>query len=361
MADQDNPFAPQSGYGAANVQYGTTQNATPTPITSAPPIPRPVPVNAQSSSASSVAAPSAASMSLMAGTGGQVQAAPTKDTTTAGFKADVIDASQNQVILVDFWAPWCGPCKQLAPMLEQVVAETNGAAALVKMNIDEHPSVAGQLGIKSIPAVIAFKDGKPIDGFMGAVPESELRAFIAKVAGPEVDPEVEILEAAEAARQEGDIQKAAQIFAMALQQGFASAQIFAGLGECLLDLDDKDGVNHLLSQVPKEMHSDPAFSKLDARLKLMKEVGGLGDANGLLQRIAEDDSDYDAMFELSAIRNAEGQLDEAADLLLAIMKADRSWNEDGARKRLLEYFEAWGNANPATKASRRKLSTLFFS
>jgi putative thioredoxin len=286
---------------------------------------------------------------------------PVKDVTTASFKADVLDASRAAVVLVDFWAPWCGPCKQLAPPLEKVVAESQGRAVLVKMNIDDHPAVAGQLGIQSIPAVIAFKNGQPVDGFMGAIPEKEIRKFVDRVAGPPVDPAEEILAMAAEAREAGDIGQAAQILASAINQGFAVPSIVAALAEAMLDLDDAAGALAFLADVPDDVKADKAFTALNARLRLAEEVAKLGNPAELAARIAADPRDLQARFDMSAIHNARGERDAAVDLLIEIMRKDRQWREDGARLRLLEYFEAWGFSDPATLSGRRKLSSVLFA
>jgi putative thioredoxin len=321
----DNPFAAGgfgSGYGASQVSFGAPAPAT-TPAPTAAPI--------------------------------------VKDVTTQSFKGDVIDASRQAPVLVDFWAPWCGPCKQLAPTLEKVVAESKGRVRLVKMNIDDHPGVAGQLGIQSIPAVIAFRNGQPVDGFMGAIPEKEIRKFIDKVAGPAADPAAEILALVEEAKAAGDLERAAQLYMAALDGGIATPAVFAGLGETLVDLGDLDGAREFLAQVPDELKADPVFAALNAKLKLATEVAVLGDPVALAARVAADAKDFQARFDLSAIQNALGDRDAAADLLLDIMRKDRSWNDDGARKRLLEYFDAWGMADPATLSGRRRLSAILFA
>ena len=331
MTQNDNPFAPggQSGYSGQSVSFGTQASGMNAPAA------RPT-------------APAANGPAVF-------------DVTTQSFRAEVLEASKSAVILVDFWAPWCGPCKQLTPVLEKVVKEAGGAVRLAKMNIDEHPSIAGQLGVQSIPAVVAFRNGQPVDAFMGAVPESEIRAFIKKNAGPAKDPKIELLEAADQAREAGDLESAAQILSMGLQRGIMEPELFAGLVDILFDLGDEASAMSVLEQVPEEMRGHAAFSRIDARLKLSEEVAKLGDPASLIARIANDPNDHEAKFDLSAIHNAKGERMEAADLLLSIMKADRAWNEDGARKRLLEYFEAWGFKDPATQAARRKLSSMFFS
>jgi len=286
-----------------------------------------------------------------------------KDVTTASFTADVIQESRRQPVLVDFWAPWCGPCKQLAPALEKVVGEAGGRVKLVKMNIDDHPTIAGQLGIQSIPAVIAFRDGQPVDGFMGAIPESKIREFIDKVAGPgsEEAAAAEALAAAAEVRAEGDLQGAAQIYAAILQQAPDNLDAIAGLADVLVEAGDIANAREVLSRAPEGQENAPQFAGVTAKLALADQVAELGDRAELEQRLAADPADHQARFDLALIQNALGERDKAADSLLAIMKADRTWQDDGARMQLLKFFEAWGMADPATLAARRKLSSLLFS
>lgn len=285
-----------------------------------------------------------------------------KDTTTAQFTADVIQESRQQPVLVDFWAPWCGPCKQLAPALEKAVREAGGRVKLVKMNIDEHPSIAGQLGIQSIPAVIAFRDGQPVDGFMGAIPESKIREFIDKVAGADPgEATADALAAAAEVRAEGDAQGAAQIYAAILQQEPENLDAIAGLADMLFDNGDAETAREVLARAPEAAADAPQLAGVRAKLALSEQVAALGDATALEQRVTADPNDHQARFDLALIHNAHDRREEAADALLAIMKADRSWNDDGARLQLLKFFEAWGMADEATLAARRKLSSLLFS
>ena len=298
-----------------------------------------------------------------AGAPGNAGGGLVKDTTTAGFTADVIQESRNQPVLVDFWAPWCGPCKQLAPALEKAVAEAGGRVKLVKMNIDDHPSIAGQLGIQSIPAVIAFVDGQPVDGFMGAVPESRIREFIDKVSGPGAAAEAaaEALAAAGELRAAGDLQAAAQLYAAVLGEAPDNLDAIAGLAETLLDAGDEANAREVMARAPEGSADAPQLAGISARLALAEQVAGLGDPEALERRLAADPKDHQARFDLALIHNALGERDKAADGLLAIMKADRSWAEDGARLQLLKLFEAWGMADEATLSARRKLSSLLFS
>ncbi|MBB4091543.1 thioredoxin [Ochrobactrum pecoris] len=286
-----------------------------------------------------------------------------KDTTTASFQADVITESRNQPVLVDFWAPWCGPCKQLTPIIEKAVRDAAGAVKLVKMNIDDHPAIAGQLGIQSIPAVIAFVNGQPVDGFMGAVPESKVKEFIAKIGGPS-DAEAALSEAITAANElveAGDFVQASEIFSSILQAVPDNVDAVVGLATCLLESGDAEKAREILAQLPAEQQSAPAVRALEARLALADQVKLIGDPVELEKRIQADPKDYQARFDLAQVRNAQGRREDAANELLFIMKADREWNDDGARKQLLQFFEAWGNADPATLGARRKLSSLLFS
>ena len=285
-----------------------------------------------------------------------------RDTTTAAFSADVIRESRNQPVLVDFWAPWCGPCRQLTPALEKVVREANGRVKLVKMNIDEHPSIPGQLGIQSIPAVIAFKNGQPVDGFMGAVPESQIRDLIDRVAGPDAGNRVEaVLAAASEARERGDLDAATELYSAVLAEAPDNIDAAAALAGILYDSGDAEGAGEILARLPAEKADHPELAAIRARMQLDKEVAALGDPAELEQRLASDPKDHQARFDLAMIQNARGEREAAADNLLAIMKFDRSWKDDGARQQLLRFFEAWGMMDEATLAARRKLSSLLFS
>ena len=285
-----------------------------------------------------------------------------KDTTTASFAADVIQESRRQVVLVDFWAPWCGPCKQLTPQLEKAVNAAGGAVKLVKMNIDEHPSIAGQLGIQSIPAVIAFRDGQPVDGFMGAVPESQIDAFIKKVAGASAKDRVgEALAAAAEARAAGDADTAMAIYDAVLQEAPDTVEAAAGLAELLLDGGDQAGAEAILDAVPDDKKASPSLAAVRAKLALAAQTASLGDPAALERRLAENPKDHDARFDLAMIENARGEREKAAERLLEIVKADRTWRDDGAKAQLLQFFEAWGMTDEATLAARRKLSSVLFS
>ena len=284
-----------------------------------------------------------------------------KDTSTAGFRQDVIAESMKQPVLVDFWAPWCGPCKQLTPVIEKAVKAAGGKVKLVKMNIDEHPQVAQQLGVQSIPAVYAFERGQPVDGFMGALPESQIKAFIERLVGPGTGGADDLLaEAAELAKA-GDVGGAAELYAAVLAEDPENVTAIAALAKLHVDLKDFEGARRFLDMVPaaKASHADVAAAR--AALELAEQAASLGDLGELEGRIAADPDDHQARFDLALGLNARNRREQAADELLAIFKRDRSWNEDAARKQLVQFFEAWGPMDPATLAGRRKLSSLLFS
>lgn len=302
----------------------------------------------------------------MLGTGnGAVEAAAgtdlIKDTTTQGFRKDVIEESMKQPVLVDFWAGWCGPCKQLAPIIEKVVKAAGGKVKLVKMNIDEHPQVAGQLGIQSIPAVIAFTRGQPVDGFMGALPESQVKGFVERLVGPVgPGPVAEMLAAADAAATD-DPAGATEIYAAVLQQEPENVAAIVGLAKIHLDAGDLEQAKGFLAAVPAAKANDASVAGVRAAIELAEQAADLGDIPDLEARIAANPRDHQARFDLALALNARGQKTEAVDQLIAIIKADRNWNDDGARKQLIQFFDAWGATDEDTAAGRRKLSTALFA
>jgi len=287
---------------------------------------------------------------------------PIKDVTTASFRQDVIAESMQQPVLVDFWAPWCGPCKQLAPVLEKVVQAAAGAVKLVKMNIDEHPSIAGQLGIQSIPAVIAFDKGQPVDGFMGAVPEAQIKDFIGRLAGPAgPSPIEEALSEADAMRGVGDTAGAAQLYAAVLTEEPENITAIAALAKLQLDLGAIDKAREVLALAPAEKANDPALVGVRAALDLAEKAAELGDLGEFQRRIEADPADHQARFDLALGLNGLNKRDEAVDQLIEIERRDRAWNEGAARKQLLTFFEAWGLMDKASIRGRRRLSTLVFA
>ncbi|MFC6446905.1 thioredoxin [Shinella zoogloeoides] len=288
-----------------------------------------------------------------------------KDTTTANFSRDVLEASRQQPVLVDFWAPWCGPCKQLQPIIEKVVGESAGRVKLVKLNIDDHPSIPGQLGIQSIPAVVAFVGGRPVDGFMGAVPESQIRAFIDKIAGPAgADEKAEIeamLAEAKTLFDAGDLAGAADLYGALLQADPENAAALAGIAECMIAVGQPDNARQALGNLPEALAADPAVAAVVKKLDQIEEARKLGDPAALEQALALNADDHAARLNLAKIRNVEGDRHAAADHLLYIMKRDRAFDDDGARRELLQFFDVWGAKDPATIAARRKLSSILFS
>jgi len=289
-----------------------------------------------------------------------------KDTTTQAFAKDVLDESRRQPVLVDFWAPWCGPCRTLSPIIEKAVKAANGAVRLVKMNIDDHPSIAGQLGIQSIPAVIAFANGQPVDGFVGALPESQVKAFIERVTGPAAATDAALLvEEGNRLLAENDAAGAAEHFAAALAADPVSLPALTGLASCHLAAGNFDAARQTLAAVPPAAANDPAVAAIRAKIDLAAETAkltaALGDPAALERRIADNPADFDARFDLAMIENGRGNRQAAADQLLEIFRRNRSWQEEKARKQLVRFFEAWGPMDEATLSARRRLSSMLFS
>jgi putative thioredoxin len=291
-----------------------------------------------------------------------VSADAVKDATTQSFVHDVIEESKNQPVLVDFWAPWCGPCKQLTPVLEKAVKAAKGKVKLVKMDIDKHPEIPGQMGIQSIPAVIAFSNGQPVDGFMGALPESQVIQFLerltkGKIGGEEQD----LIKNAEAALASGDAAAAAEIYAQLLAEDAANVPALAGLARCYVETGALEQAKQTLALVPEAKQNDAAVAAARAALDVAEQAKSVGPLTELEAKVAANPLDHQARFDLAVALNAAGKRDDAAQHLLDIIKRDRKWNDDSARKQLVQFFEAWGFADPAAVEGRKKLSSILFS
>ena len=284
-----------------------------------------------------------------------------KDGTDASFMADVIEASQVQPVIVDFWATWCGPCRQLGPALERVVTAAKGAVKLVKIDIDKNPAFAGQLRVQSIPAVFAFVDGQPVDGFMGAVPESQLKAFVdrlAKGGGGADDGLDEILALGRESLELGDLGGAAQAYAQVLQHDPENVKALGGLARVYVAGGEPDRAREILEMAPADV-KDPDLDSVRAALALAADAPA--DVREFQDRLAADPGDHAARLELAKALAAHGRLEDAVDNLLTIIEADREWNEEAARKQLLVVFEAAGQMSEIAKQGRRRLSAILFS
>lgn len=289
-----------------------------------------------------------------------------KESNLQNFRADVIDASMQQPVLVDFWADWCGPCKQLTPALEKVVKEARGAVKLVKIDVDQNQELAQQLRIQSLPTVYAFYQGQPIDGFQGVLPESQLNEFLKRVTdaagvsagGPTTQ---ELLDQAEQQRKDGQAEEAMQTYISILEQESENAAAFAGLLRCRIDMGDLEEVEQALNELTEPLRSSSEIQAVHSALDLARQAAESGDASELESRLAADPEDHQARFELAQAHFAQGRKEEAAEALLEIIRRKRDWNEDAARQQLLKYFEAWGPTDPVTQEARRQLSSLIFA
>jgi putative thioredoxin len=289
-----------------------------------------------------------------------------KNSSTAAFMADVIDASNDQPVIVDFWAPWCGPCKTLGPALEKAVRDARGAVRMVKINVDENQELAQQMRIQSIPAVYAFKNGRPVDGFVGALPESQIKQFVQRLSagggakGP--SPIEEAVEMAKQAIANGDHGRAATIFTQVLQHEPDNVEAIAGLARAHIARNEFDRARQTLDRAPKESAGNPELAAARASLELAEAGGKAKGALGELKaRVERDPNDFQARYELAAALFAAGEREAAIDQLLEIIRRNRAWNEEAARKQLLKFFEAMGSTDPLTVSARRRLSSILFA
>jgi putative thioredoxin len=297
-------------------------------------------------------------------------AAPASDlianTTTQTFVKDVIEESKTRPVLVDFWAPWCGPCKQLTPVLEKVVKAAKGKLKLAKMNIDEHPpifqQIAQQMGIQSIPAVLAFVNGQPIDGFLGALPEKQITEFVERLIKDRVGgEEKDALAAADAALAEKDYAGAADLYAKLLVQDANNIAALAGLARCYVGTGNIEQARKTLEMIPEAKRGDAAVSAARAAIELAEQTKDLGPVGDLEAKVAADPKDHQARFDLALALNAKGNREGAIDHLIEIVRRDRKWNDDGARKQLVQLFDAWGPTDEATLTGRKRLSSVLFA
>jgi putative thioredoxin len=288
-----------------------------------------------------------------------------KDTDTARFMEDVIEASNEAPVIVDFWAPWCGPCKQLTPLLEKLVKQYGGKVKLAKINVDENQQLAAQFQVQSIPAVYAFKAGRPVDGFMGALPESQLKQFIERLTGGGGSPLDEAMAEAEAFAAEGNHEDALAIYKEILAQDPSHVKALGGALRAYLSTGQDDIAKQVLADLPEQMKKHPDVAGVQAALDLKEQsaqvAGGGAELAALEEKVAADPKDMQSRLDLAVARYGAGKHEQAMDDLLEMVRKDRKWNEEAARKQLVKFFEALGPADPLTVQGRRRLSSILFA
>ncbi|MGF1641291.1 MAG: thioredoxin [Rhodospirillales bacterium] len=284
-----------------------------------------------------------------------------KDTDTKGFRTDVVEASMQVPVIVDFWAPWCGPCKQLGPMLEKLVVQAGGLVRLVKINIDENQSLAQQLRVQSVPTVYAFYQGQPVDGFVGVQPESKLRAFIDRLTGGAKAPAEEMLEIGQRALDSGDAETATAAFSQILAEDPGHPKAVAGLIRSRIARGDVAGARKQVNKLPAPLVANGDVAAAITAIELAEQTRGLGDVTKLESRVAAHPEDRQARFDLAMALFGKGRTEAAVDALLDLVRLDRQWNDHAARTQLLKIFDALGPTNPLTARARRRLSSILFS